>query len=188
MKRIYILLAVALLVSGCSLIGVPSTDNSATTSHKQDPRKPNRLTPQVPRTLDFPYYASCSPMAEDVTIERIEVQRKQTKVYFQYRDRTPQSKSITDDGLYIMPEVYMEDASTGRRYELIRMDGITAYPERTYFAENKGGYDILPYSLTFEALGEETDFVNIVEPGHSGYNFYGVDVRTPMKEKDEVKQ
>ena len=43
------------------------------------------------------------------------------------------------------------------------------------------------YSVTFQPLHEDTEFVNIIEPGHSGFNFSKVDVRTPMTTKDQLK-
>lgn len=148
-----------------------------------DPRKPGKVKPKIPRVLDFPYYASCSPFAEVVSIESVTVDRLATTIHFQYKDRTPDRRPVTDVGLYIMPEVYIEDAATGVRYKLLEMKGITPYPERTQFAHNRGGYDILVYTLVFEPVDEGTEFINVVEPGHSGFNFYGVDIRTPMDEK-----
>lgn len=148
-----------------------------------DPRKPGKVKPKIPRVLEFPYYKSCSPFAEVVSIERVEIDHFETTVHFQYKDRTPARRPLTDVGLYIMPEVYIEDMATGQRYALVEMKGITPYPERTQFAHNRGGYDILVYSLVFEPLPPDVEFINIVEPGHSGFNFYGVDVRTPLSEK-----
>ena len=123
-----------------------------------------------------------------VSIEKIEVEKGKTKVYFMYRDRTPEHKSLNDVGLYLMPDVYIEDCATGERVPMLSCEGITLYPERTRFARNQGGFDVLLYSVTFKALPEETEFVNIIEPGHSGFNFYNVDVRTPMTTKEQLKE
>lgn len=152
-----------------------------------DPRKPNPVKPKIPRTVEYPYYEECSPYAELVSIEKVEVERDKIKFYFQYRQRTPEHRPLNDAGIYIMPEVYVEDVATGKRYALREADGIALYPERSQFAHNRGGYDVLVYSLTFKPVALGTEFVNIVEPGHSGFNFYGVDIRTPMTTKEELR-
>lgn len=163
-------------------------DKVKTKALKDDVRRPMHVKPRIPRTLDYPYFEGTSPFAENVSLERVEVERDYTKVYFTYKRRTPRHQSVVDDGLYIMPDVYIENCTTGERYALTEHTGITLYPYRTYFAQNQGGYDVLAYSLTFEPVAEETEFINIVEPGHSGYNFYRVDIRTPMTDKSELKQ
>ena len=152
-----------------------------------DPRKPNPVKPKIPRTVEYPYFKSCSPYAEVVSIEKVEVDRNKLKIYFQYRDRTPNHRPLNDVGIYVVPEVYVEDCATGRRYALQSADGIELYPERSQFAHNKGGYDVLIYSLTFEPVSLYTEFINIIEPGHSGFNFYGVDIRTPLTTKEELR-
>lgn len=152
-----------------------------------DPRRPDPVKPRVPRTVEYPYFESCSPYAKVVSIERVEVDREQVKIYFQYRDRTPIHRPLNDQGIYVVPEVYLEDCRTGMRYSLVGAEGIALYPERSQFAHNKGGYDVLNYCLTFEPIGLYTKYINIIEPGHSGFNFYGVDVRTPITTKEELK-
>lgn len=152
-----------------------------------DPRRPDPVKPKIPRTIEYPFYESCNTFAERVSIEKVEIDRKQTKIYFVYRDRTPNHRPLNDVGLYMMPEVYVEDCATRVRYGLRKAEGISLYPDRTEFAHNEGGYDVLVYSLTFEPLAESTEYINIVEPGHSGFNFYRVDVRTPITTKDELR-
>lgn len=154
---------------------------------KGDIRMPEKVKPKIPRSIDYPYYDSKSPFAEFVTIEKVEVERKKVTVYFQYRKRTPDRRPIVDDGIFIMPEVYIVDCATDKKYFLKEHDGIAIYPEKTHFAINKGGYDMLHYSLTFEALPESTEYINIIEPGHSAYNFFKVDIRTPMSSKEELR-
>ncbi|MCR4658787.1 MAG: hypothetical protein K5650_00640 [Bacteroidales bacterium] len=154
---------------------------------KRDLRKPDPIKPIVPRTLNFPYYESNSPYAEVVSIQKIEVTQEQTKVYFLYRDRTPVRRPANDYGIYIMPETYLENCATGHRYKLSMANGISIYPEHTHFSHNEGGYDVLVYSLTFRGVPPEVEYINIVEPGHSGFNFYKVDVRTPVTTKEELK-
>ena len=151
-----------------------------------DPRKPNPVKPKIPRTVEYPYYEECSPYAELVSIEKVEVDREKIKIYFQFRERTPEHRPLNDVGLYVMPEVYVEDVATGKRYGLLEADGIAIYPERSQFAHNRGGYDVLVYSLSFKPVSINTEFINIVEPGHSGFNFYGVDIRTTMTTKEEL--
>ena len=153
----------------------------------QDLRRPNKVKPKLPRTLEFPYIEGRSPNADVVSIEKIEVDRLKIKVYLQYRDRTPVRRPANDYGICVMPETYIEDVATGVRYPLRHADGISLHPEYTQFAHNKGGYDVLVYSLTFAPVAEETEFINIIEPGHSGYNFYNVDIRTPMDSKEKLK-
>lgn len=156
---------------------------------KGDVRQPDPIKPKVPRTIDFPYVKSCSPYAEGaVTIQKIEVEKEYLKIFFQYRVRTPDRRPITNDGIFIMPEVYVEDCATDKQYKLLSNEGITLYPEITTFAHNQGGYDVLLYSLTFEPVAVSTEYINIIEPGHSAYNFFGVDVRTPITTKDELKR
>lgn len=152
-----------------------------------DPRKPNPVKPKIPRTVEYPYYEECSPYAELVSIEKVEVDRNKIKFYFQYRQRTPEHRPLNDAGIYVAPEVYIEDCATGKRYALQEADGIALYPERSHFAHNIGGYDVLVYSLSFEPVSLNTEYVNIVEPGHSGFNFYHVDIRTPLTTKDELR-
>lgn len=157
-------------------------------SAPEDTRMPIKVKPKIPRSIDYPYIKSQSPNSSNVYIEKVEVERDYVRVYFMYRDRTPDRQPITNQGLFVMPEVYVEDCNSGKRFAMTKADGIALYPERSRFAENQGGYDVLLYSLTFEPLDEETEYINIVEPGHSGRNYYGVDVRTPLSTKEELKQ
>ena len=152
-----------------------------------DPRRPDPVKPKVPRSIDYPYYESCSPYAEVVSIEKVEVDKEYVKIYFQYRDRTPNHRPIVDSGIYIMPEIYIEDCSTLNRSRLVKSEGISLYPDYTQFAHNKGGFDVLNYALVFEPVSLYTEYINIVEPGHSGFNFYGVDIRTPITTKEELR-
>lgn len=153
-----------------------------------DVRMPDKVKPRIPRSIEYPYLDRKSPFAETVSIEQVDVERSKTTVYFMYRNRTPEKRPIVDDGLFIMPEVYMVDCATGKRYSMTGHEGIALYPERTRFANNQGGYDVLHYSLTFEALPENVEYIDIVEPGHSGYNFFRVDIRTPMSTKEELNK
>lgn len=154
---------------------------------KGDIRMPEKVQPKVPRTIDYPYYDTKSPFAEYVTIEKVEVERTKTTVYFMYKKRTPARRPIVDDAIFVMPEVFIEDCATDKHYMLKDHEGIALYPEKTQFANNKGGYDILHYSLTFEALPISTEYINVIEPGHSAYNFFRVDIRTPMSSKEKLK-
>ena len=149
--------------------------------------KPNNATkqeffakPRVPRTHDFPYVESYSPFGKVVSIERIEVEANQTKVYFSFDARTPEHRPLYDKGLAINPDVFIRDNTTGKHIKLIKAEGITLYPEYTTFAHNRGGFDVLNYTLIFEALPLDVQTIDIVEPGPEGFNFYGVDVRSPM--------
>lgn len=148
------------------------------------PKLYHKVKPRVPRTLDFPYVKSRSPYAKMVRIEKIEIDREKTKIYFSYCDRTPTHRPLHDKGLSINRDIYLYDHDTHRRIKFVSADGITLYPEYTPFAHNRGGYDMLVYSLTFEALPIDTETIDIVEPGAEGFNFYGVDVKTPMDEKE----
>lgn len=141
--------------------------------------------PIVPRALDFPFVKSTSPYAKVVSIEKIEVEKNQTKVYFSYCDRTPEHRPLYDKGLSINRDVFIRDCATGKHVKFVKAEGITLYPEYTDFAHNRGGYDVLVYSLTFEALPLDAQTIDIVEPGAEGFSFYGVDVRTPMTFKRE---
>ena len=152
-----------------------------------DPRKPNPIKPKIPRTVEYPYFEECSPYAELVSIEKVDVNRDCLIIYFQYRERTPEHRPLNDVGIYVTPEVYVEDRATGKRYNFRSADGIAVYPERSQFAHNRGGFDVLIYSLTFEPVSTNTEYINIVEPGHSGFNFYGVDIRTTMTTKEELR-
>lgn len=152
-----------------------------------DPRRPDPVKPKIPRTVEYPYFESCSPYAQVVSIEKVEIDRERVKIYFQYRDRTPDHRPLNDQGIYVTPEIYLEDIRTGIRYSLRSAEGIAIWPERSQFAHNKGGFDVLNYCLTFEPVSLYTEYINIVEPGHSGFNFYGVDIRTPLTTKEELK-
>jgi hypothetical protein len=155
---------------------------------KEDPRDPSlpiKVKPRVPRTLDFPYFKSRSPYAEQVSIERIEVLENKTVIHFSYTNRTPKHRPLYDKGLSINSDVYLMDRETGKHIRFVKADGITLYPEYTPFAHYRGGYDMLVYSLTFERLPLKTEFIDIIEPGPEGFNFYNVDVRTPMEPIEE---
>ncbi len=154
----------------------------------RDNRLPIKVKPQIPRTLDYPYVESRSPHAGNVSLEKVEITRDKTVLYFMYKDRTPDRRPVPDYGISIMPEVYVEDCATLKRFAFRKAEGIALYPEYSNFAHNQGGYDILVYSLTFEPLDEDTEFINVVEPGHSGHNYYKVDVRTPMTDKDDINK
>ena len=152
------------------------------------PKDPNRWAwqnPKVPRTIDFPEVERRSPNADVVNIERVEVTKENVKVYFRYHARTPQTRPVPDNGISLMPSVYIEDEATGKRSNLLDAEGITLYPEPTYFAHNVGGYDMLNYTLTFEPVERQTVKINIIEPGHSGFSFYGVDIRTRLQPRLE---
>ncbi len=152
-----------------------------------DPNRPKWVKPRLPRTVDFPYVESRSPYAQTVSIEKIELDQLKAKVYFMYKARTPKHQPINEAGLYLLPDVYIEDCYTGQRFKMVEADGITMYPERSQFAHNIGGYDVLVYSITFEPLPAEVEFINIIEPGHSGFNFYNVDTRKPDPYYDSQK-
>lgn len=162
------------------------TRSSAGKSKKED-KRPQWVRPRVPRSFDFPYVDRRSPYGELVTIEKIEIERDKTVVYFSFCDRTPKHRPLYDKGLAINGDVFIRDCATGKRVKFVKADGISIYPEYTDFAHNKGGYDVLVYSLTFEALPLETETIDIIEPGAEGFNFYGVDVRTPLTFR-QVKQ
>lgn len=149
------------------------------TKPKED-KRPKWDKPRVPRSFDFPYVERRSPYGERVTIEKIDIERDKTTVYFSYCDRTPNHRPLYDKGLAINPDVFIRDCNTGRRAKLIKAEGITLYPEYTDFAHNRGGYDVLVYSLVFESILPETKTIDIIEPGPEGFNFYGVDVRSPL--------
>lgn len=162
------------------------TRSSAGKTKKED-KRPQWVRPRVPRSFDFPYVDRRSPYGELVTIEKIEIERDKTVVYFSFCDRTPKHRPLYDKGLAINGDVFIRDCATGKRVKFVKADGISIYPEYTDFAHNKGGYDVLVYSLTFEALPLETETIDIIEPGAEGFNFYGVDVRTPLTFR-QVKQ
>lgn len=151
-------------------------------------RDPNRWAwqnPRVPRTLDFPTVERRSPSAEVISIERIEVTKEYTKVSLRYRSRTPVHRPVPDNGVWLMPEVYIEDDATGIRSALVDAEGITLYPERTYFSHNDGGYDVLNYTLTFEPVARQTTKINLIEPGHTGRSLYGIDITTRIQPRLE---
>lgn len=145
------------------------------------------VKPRVPRSFDFPAVKSRSPFAKVVTIERLEIERDKTVVYFSYCDRTPAHRPLYDKGLSINKDVYICDLATGKHYKLQSTEGITLYPEYTPFAHNRGGYDVLVYSLTFEALPPDVKAIDIVEPGAEGFNFYGIDVISPINFREMKK-
>lgn len=154
---------------------------------KDDPNRPVWAKPRVPRALEFPYVKSRSPYAEVVSIEKIEVERDKTKIYFSYCARTPKHRPLYDKGLSINKDVFLRDCATGKHIKFVSADGITLYPEYSDFAHNRGGYDVLVYSLTFEALPLDTEKIDIIEPAAEGFNFYEVDVSSPMSFR-QVKQ
>ena len=152
---------------------------------EKDPNRWAWQNPKVPRNLDFPTVERRSPNAEVISIERVEITKEYTKVMFRYRSRTPVHRPVPDYGICIMPEVYIEDDATGKRSALLDHEGITLYPERTQFAHNDGGYDVVNYTLVFEPVDRWTTKINIIEPGHEGFSFYGVDVATRIQQRLE---
>jgi hypothetical protein len=138
------------------------------------------VKPQVPRTLDFPFVQGRSPYAERVTVEKVVVTADSVNIYFSYMDRTPKHRPLYDKGLAINPDIFLRDVKTGERIKVRRTEGIRFYPEYTPFAHNRGGYDMLVYCVTFEAIPINTKVVDIIEPGPEGFNFYSVDISTPM--------
>lgn len=146
----------------------------------------SQVKPQVPRTLEFPKVERRSPFAEYVSVERIEVLRDETRITFSFVDRTPNRRPTHDKGLTIHGDVFVRDCATGERMKLVKPEGITLYPEYTPFAHNRGGYDMLVYTLVFESLPKNCQFIDIVEPGAEGFSFYNVDVRTSGKFRQTV--
>lgn len=157
-----------------------SRQNSQEIPLAQNPNRPTSVKPIVPRTLDLPHVDRRSPFAQVVSVERVEVLEDQTKVYFSYCDRTPKHRPLHDKGICIHGDVFIRDCNTGQHIKLIKPEGISLYPDYTPFSHYRGGYDMLVYTLIFEAIPPEADFIDIVEPGAEGFNFYGVDVRTPL--------
>lgn len=153
-----------------------------------DRSKPIWTKPQLPRTLDFPDVEKRSLLAKVISIEKIEMDKYKTTVHFMYKARTPIHRPVIDSGIFINSDVYIEDMASGHRYKMLEVDGISLYPKSTKFAHNIGGYDVLIYSITFQALPAETEFINIIEPGHSSFNFYKVDVRKPNALIEQEKQ
>ncbi len=155
-------------------------------SKPDSPWEHSQIKPQVPRTLEFPSVERRSPFAELVSIERIEVLSNETRVYFSYCDRTPNNRPMHDKGLTIHKDVFIRDCATGERAKLVKPEGITLYPEYTPFAHNRGGYDMLVYTLVFEALPLHTKCIDIVEPGAEGFSFYTIDVRSSGTFRQEL--
>lgn len=155
------------------------------TPAEKDPNRWAWQNPKVPRTIDFPTVEGRSLTAEVVSVERVEIAKEYTKVFLRYRSRTPVRRPVPDNGVWVMPEVYLEDAETGERSELLEVEGITLYPEGTFFAHNDGGFDVLNYTLTFGPVSRKTVKINIIEPGHTGRNFYGIDVATRIQTRLE---
>ena len=155
---------------------------------KEQPRDPRRWAwerPKVPRTINFPSVERRSNNADVVSVEKVEILEDCVKIYFRYKSRTPVRRPVPDYGISLMPEVYIEDDATGVRSALIEAEGITLFPETTDFAHNDGGFDVLNYTLTFGPVDRSTVKINIVEPGHSGFSFYGVDVATRLEPRLE---
>lgn len=155
-------------------------EKKKTNVQKEETWKQTWGKPRVPRTMEFPHVTSRSPYAEVVSIERIEIERDKTVVYFSYCARTPEHRPLYDKGLSLNNGVFLRDCATSKHFKFVSADGISIYPEYTDFAHNRGGYDVLVYSVTFEALPLSTETIDIVEPCAEGFNFYGVDVRSPM--------
>ena len=142
----------------------------------------------MPRTIDLPSVKGRSPFAQVVSVERVEVLEDQTKITFSYCDRTPKHRPLHDKGLTIHKDVFIRDCATNQHIKLIKPEGITLYPDYTPFAHYRGGYDMLVYTLVFEAIPPEAEFIDVVEPGAEGFNFYTIDVRTPLTFRQSLQQ
>ncbi len=153
-----------------------------------NPNLSTKAKPQVPRTIDLPSVKGRSPFAQVVSVERVEVLEDQTKITFSYCDRTPKHRPLHDKGLTIHKDVFIRDCATNQHIKLIKPEGITLYPDYTPFAHYRGGYDMLVYTLVFEAIPPEAEFIDVVEPGAEGFNFYTIDVRTPLTFRQSLQQ
>ena len=119
-----------------------------------------------------------SQLEPNLTLERINVGRRETTLRFSYRNR---SRDYYDEIAIYPPDhrnaFYLTDIEEQKRYELVSVEGIALDPD---FDEVRAGRE-QEFTLIFEPLDRGVGSFHLIEGGTERerdyhWNFYGVDL------------
>lgn len=113
---------------------------------------------------------------DNCIITKIETNLYNTIVYFKYP-----ADQITNSGGWVCagPNFFIEDANTGKRFEMIKANNIPICPEKHEFTN---GEKPLEFNVVFEPINK-TNKINVIENElERGFNFYGVELETSSSE------
>ena len=102
-------------------------------------------------------------------IKRVQITQAQTIVELEYDNSVNGSGWIT-----ISPNTYIVSFNTGKKYSMIRAEGIPIEPQKHYF---NSAYEKVQFKLIFPALPQNTTKFNLIESESSSWKFYGIELK-----------
>lgn len=102
-------------------------------------------------------------------IKRVQITQAQTIVELEYDNSVNGSGWIT-----ISPNTYIVSFNTGKKYSMIRAEGIPIEPQKHYF---NSVYEKVQFKLIFPALPQNTTKFNLIESESSSWKFYGIELK-----------
>ena len=102
-------------------------------------------------------------------IKRVQITQAQTIVELEY------DNSVNGSGwMTISPNTYIVSFNTGKKYSMIRAEGIPIEPQKYYF---NSAYEKVQFKLIFPALPQNTTKFNLIESESSSWKFYGIEIK-----------
>lgn len=103
-----------------------------------------------------------------ISIQKIEIIDNYTVVHFVY---VAPAEYTNGGWACASPDMYLEDARSGKKHFLIRAKNIPVCTEKHYF--KKAG-EQLQFQLYFPKLHHSIRYINVIENASNGFNFYKV--------------
>ena len=102
-------------------------------------------------------------------IKRVQITDAQTIVELEY------DNSVNGYGwITISPNTYIVSYNTGKKYSMIKAEGIPIEPQKHYF---NSSYEKVQFRLIFPALPQNTTKFNLIESESSSWKFYGIELK-----------
>ena len=116
--------------------------------------------------------------SKKLNILRIQILPEYTKVDYGY---LAVNHYIRGGWVQIYENSFIRDLKTKKCYSFIKAENIPIAPTKHFFTSN---YDYLYYSLYFEPIPVDTEFIDIIESEEGGtyFNFYKVNIGDGMKD------
>lgn len=102
-------------------------------------------------------------------IKRVQITHAQTIVELEYDNSVNGSAWIT-----ISPNTYIVSYNTGKKYSMIKAEGIPIEPQKHYF---NSAYEKVQFRLIFPALPPNTTKFNLIESASSSWKFIGIELK-----------
>lgn len=106
---------------------------------------------------------------ENLKIKRVRVTLAQTIIDLEYDNSTSGSGWVT-----ISPNTYIISYNTGKKYTLVKTEGIPVEPQKYYFSSR---FEKLQFKLIFPSLPQNTTKFNLIESESSPWKFYGIKLK-----------